>query len=190
MHVGNTRVWRKAGDYSKSSAFVGKRQMDGGVSSTGVALLLYLDENLNGENYIGYLNQYIIPMILDVLDEMNNATEEEFDSLGYVIYADDNAQPHSSHAVCEAIGQNGITSINWPPYSPDINIIENVWAELKYRVFENGMKVFNNRVDIEASIYQHFWTIVKERGYIKNLYSSLPRRVTKIIAAQGGNIKI
>ncbi len=46
----------------------------------------------------------------------------------------DNSRVHNSHVSKAAIATNGVNLIRLPPYSPDLNIIELVWHDLKHYV--------------------------------------------------------
>ena len=73
---------------------------------------------------------------------------------------------------------------NWPPNSPDINIIENVWSLLKKRVFQRHPK---NIEELWAFCQEEFER--KALEYIQNLYSSIPDRLNKFVQCNGKNIK-
>ena len=68
IHFGiNVRVWRRTEDYSRPSAFLGQRQQGEGtlthvfgvISVFGPGLLLFLDGNLDGEDYMSILSQHV-----------------------------------------------------------------------------------------------------------------------------------
>ncbi|GFW73955.1 transposable element Tcb2 transposase [Trichonephila clavipes] len=52
----------------------------------------------------------------------------------YFIFMDDNVWPHRTLAVEELLESEDITRMDWPAYSPDLNIIENVWDALGRRI--------------------------------------------------------
>lgn len=51
-------------------------------------------------------------------------------------FMQDNAPIHSSHKVKDWLQHHGIEVMEWPPYSPDLNPIENAWARLKERIYK------------------------------------------------------
>ena len=73
---------------------------------------------------------------------------------------------------------------NWPPNSPDINIIGNFWSLLNKRVFQRHPK---NIEELWAFCEEEFERILLE--YIQNLYSSIPERLNKVVQCNGKNIK-
>src|SRR6185312_8139279 len=54
------------------------------------------------------------------------------------IFMQDNAPVHMANHVQgwlrEWAGDNGVELLDWPPYSPDLNPIENLWKVLKERI--------------------------------------------------------
>ena len=52
------------------------------------------------------------------------------------IFMQDNASIHTAHIVREWLDEHAIQVMDWPPYSPDLNPIENIWALLKQKIYE------------------------------------------------------
>ena len=65
---------------------------------------------------------------------------------------------------------------DWPSQSPDLNVIENLWAIVKNRIFKKNPK----------NIWT-FWTIINEEFFkidnqtIKKLYDSVSNRMDTFI---------
>src|SRR5204862_6870247 len=53
-----------------------------------------------------------------------------------LIFVHDNAPIHTANAVKKWFEEMDIPFTDWPPYSPDLNPIENAWALLKKKVLE------------------------------------------------------
>ena len=57
------------------------------------------------------------------------------------VFMYDNAPSHAANATTKLLANKGI-SVNklmqWPPASPDLNPEENLWAIVKYRIYNGG----------------------------------------------------
>jgi hypothetical protein len=73
---------------------------------------------------------------------------------------------------------------NWPPNSPDLNLIENVWAEVQRQV--NDIKCCKLE-DFKAVVTTTFKNLKQET--INNLFSSMKTRIDTCIELQGGKTK-
>lgn len=73
-----------------------------------------LDGPINGELFLAYVEQFLVPTL----------------SLGDIVIMD-NLGSHKGQAVRQAIRRCGAKLLFLPPYSPDLNPIEQVFAKLK-----------------------------------------------------------
>jgi len=51
-----------------------------------------------------------------------------------MLFMQDNPPIHKAKTVMHWLEQSGVTCLDWPPYSPDLNTIENIWVILKDRI--------------------------------------------------------
>jgi transposase len=108
------------------------------------------------------------------------------------IFMYDNAPSHRSFETRLNLLQHRIRLIKFPPYLPDLNLIEHVWNWMKnwiqdhywlvrYRVDKVPLPELR-RIILEA------WNAVPDE-YIQTLYDSWWRRCQAVIDAKGGPTK-
>ena len=74
---------------------------------------------------------------LKILEEAIEEMKELRDILRDVLFLQiDNARYHWSIEAFQFYYENNIKIIDWPPYFPDLNPIENIWAIIKRKIPE------------------------------------------------------
>ena len=69
---------------------------------------------------------------------------------------------------------------DWPPNSPDLNLIENVWAYVQHEANKAGCKTFVEFQEKVISLIQNL-----PKGFISNLYKSMRPRLHECIEKNG-----
>ena len=96
----------------------------------------------------------------------------------------DNDKKFKSGMVVEWCHNNGVTVMDFPPYSPDLNPIENVWAFLKY----NSTRCNPQDVgELRKCIIEQWSKIPLAK--LKKCIISMPKRCKAVIANNGYKTK-
>lgn len=105
------------------------------------------------------------------------------------IFMHDNAPTHTAYVVRDALQEMEIEVMIWPPHSPDLNPIENLWALLKaeiYKIRPDLLHMKNNdetkRILVETA--QIAWQNIDMR-HLEHLSETMPNRVEAIIESEG-----
>ena len=96
----------------------------------------------------------------------------------------DNDKKFNSGMVAEWCHNNGVTVLDFPPYSPDLNPIENVWAYLKYTITSLNPK----NVDELRKLVVSEWGKIPLKK-LQNCIKSMPKRCQAVIANNGYKTK-
>ncbi|KAA6377867.1 MAG: hypothetical protein EZS28_026606 [Streblomastix strix] len=85
-------------------------------------------------------------------------------------FQQDNAPPHVSQEAIKELDKMKLELLEWPPKSPDLNIIENVWSELTTGVYMSGQP-YKNFEDLKEVIIKTWAEIPQEK--IDNVVDSM-----------------
>ena len=83
----------------------------------------------------------------------------------------DNVPPHKSRRTLEYLDDLGWKILEQPPHSPDLNIIEYIWAWMKRKVAELMTKYVEDLMNILVIV----WDTI-DQNHIDNLVASMLRR--------------
>ena len=105
------------------------------------------------------------------------------------IFMQDNASTHTALIVRDYIQSLGREIMIWPPNSPDLNPIENLWTLLKQKIYKirpdllhmpNNETTLNILMDTAKEAWQDI-----DLSVLEHLSESMPRRVQAIIDSAG-----
>jgi hypothetical protein len=171
------RIWVKRGTYNKQSfrqkSKVAKSIMVWGAISKGWrSPLVVITGNLNSQGYI------------DLLDE-NKIFQQLDDHFGKKQYyfEQDGAPPHRSKLSVTWIEERANLISQWPPNSPDLTGIENIWAIMKQKI--SGYEV-QSITELKEHLQREWWAIPQTT--IDAILASTPQRFQLVINENGRSI--
>jgi len=95
-------------------------------------------------------------------------------------FLQDNDPKHRSNLVKKWLHDKGVQCIDFPPYSPDCNPIENLWHDLKVRVETHNA---TNIEQLEEHVLLEWQRT--NTGLLARLSDSMPRRCKAVIKNSG-----
>ena len=125
--------------------------------------LIILDHSVNSEYYIDRI----------ILESSFIEDADRCWGVDQWFFQQDNAPAHRSQETLAVLKQLGVKLLeNWPPYSPDLNIIEVVWAIMKARVEQRNPKTLDQLKKILIEVWNDLsWPT------INGLVSSMEKRL-------------
>jgi transposase len=96
----------------------------------------------------------------------------------------DNAPTHTSRAVQQWLHNHGVSCLDFPPYSPDLNPIENLWVNVEKRVEERAPKTVEELQNIIAEEWKN-----TSKSLLQKLAHSMPKRCQAVIEAHGDHTR-
>jgi hypothetical protein len=132
-----------------------------------------------------YQNGYSAASYLEILEENLFAIYSPEMS-----FMQDNAPIHIAQIIKKFFEENGISTIDWPPYSPDLNPIKHAWAKLKEMIYRLDPDIENYQGSI-GDLKDRFNELIKRawealgQEYFDKLIESMPRRIQAVIKAKG-----
>ncbi|MEY3451992.1 MAG: hypothetical protein RL711_1820 [Bacteroidota bacterium] len=144
----------------------------GCVSKAAYGPLVVVEGKNTAARYIETLKEYLLP---------------EIEAAGVMVtFQQDYASIHKTPAVKAFMSENGINTFEWPPQSPDLSPIENLWNAMKMK-----MKALKPRPKTHANMRDaclEIWTGLED-GLREKLIDSFRERCRRCVAAEGNLIK-
>ncbi len=172
------RVWRKSGEAQnprclKSSVkFPQSVMIWAAMSSAGVGPLCFLKSTVNAAIYQEMLENFMLPSA----DKLYGDAD--------FIFQQDLAPAHTAKSTKSWFNDHGVTVLDWPANSPDLNPIENLWGIVKRKMRDTRP---NNADDLKATVKETWASIPPQQCH--KLITSMPRRIEAVIKAKGAPTK-
>lgn len=129
-------------------------------------------------------SEYYTTRILPSIE--SRVCEDEEVELKNLIFMQDLSSIHTSHVTQRWLHEHNVRVMeDWAVKGPDMNPVENIWAELVRRIeIQRRQTGVQNANQLWEDILQAFNELPRE--YFKNLIKSMPRRVATVAGKHGG----
>ncbi|CAB4488436.1 unnamed protein product [Rhizophagus irregularis] len=141
--------------------------------------LIFCDENkegnekINSNTYVRILNKHLHPFHHTVCKLTGRAAS----------FQQDNAPIHTAKITKDWLKKNKIAIIDWPANSPDLNLIENIWKQLKDNI--QSREVFPRTVgELKATLSEEWENL--DCSIFEEVVVSMPQRINAVLEAKGG----
>ena len=101
-----------------------------------------------------------------------------------MIYLQDNAPVHTARVSRDTIHAYDIATIDLPPYSPDLNLIKQVWSWMKNWIEARWGTARVGLEDIRYRVLAAWQALPSD--HLQRLIESMPRRLQQVIDRNGG----
>jgi transposase len=176
---GHLWVWKKPGGPLEDRAISPTVKHGGGsvmvwgcFTAQGVGYLTKIDGNMNGQLYLHILQDELLQTI----------NWYHLDKNG-IVFQHDNDPKHKAKIVTKWLKHQQISVLDWPPQSPDLNPIENLW-----HWFKNRLNSYETQPTSIHELWEHIqdtWETFTAEECIK-LIESMPKRIFAVLEAKGG----
>ena len=128
------------------------------IRSDGKKMLIEGPDRIMSDDYLRILHQALEDVITDE-----------------VILQHDNCPFDKAEIVNDCLRDNQVLAIDWPSYSPDLKLIEIVWAIMKHRLASQPLTSNNLK-----EVVQMTWNSITLEA-VSKLYEPMPERVELVI---------
>lgn len=141
----------------------------GCMAASGVGQLHFIDTIMDRYGY------------LHILKTSFTSSIEQLGLSDDYVFQQDNDPKHTSGLVKEWLLYHVKKQLHSPPQSPDLNVIEHLWDELKRRIRHRHVSNKNELKTVLLEEWQHISSQTTE-----TLVSSMPSRLQAVLEASGG----
>ena len=164
-----TKAWTLATENIKRKSATEHVKLNcwGAISAQGATSLDIYDQGMNGKFY------------REVIARHKGEMEKLYSDGEFYFYQDNHPAHHKNKDWL--VKEQKLKVISSPKYSPDLNIIENLWSALKERVTGDAPA---NEKELRASLLSH-WEVLTRSDRLQPFFEGLHRRYMICIAKEG-----
>ncbi len=142
------------------------------MSSAGVGPLCFQKSTVNAAIYQEILEHFMLPSADKLYGDADFIFQQEL------------APAHTAKGTKSWFNDHGVTVLDWPANSPDLNPIKNLWGIVKRKMRDTRP---NNTDDLKAAIKATWASITPQQCH--RLIAFMPCRIHAVIYGKGGPIK-
>jgi len=157
--------------------------------------LIVCDEGgIGADEYEDIIYDGLFSLIDDLLEPPEDPGTIQIADEHTYLFMQDNAPCHKATEVLEFLKEYHVPVMKWPPQSPDLNPLENLWVDFKARFHKRFIEMFSHPSKSLEARYR-YGEILQEVWYnqgqelVDALIASMPKRVQAVLEANGGSIK-
>ncbi|GFY26184.1 transposable element Tc1 transposase [Trichonephila clavipes] len=179
--TGRVYVWRMPEEAFAPECIVptvkhggGSLMVWGAISWHGLGPLVTLHDKVKAAHYVNILGDQVHPFV-----------QTSFPG-ECPLYQDDNASIHTAKIIQEwfAEREGEVGHLDWPPQSPDLNIIEHLWGYLESKL-RARFPPPSTISALESALHEEWLHIPLQ--VVHDLYGSIPRRIESFFFDKGKN---
>lgn len=146
------------------------------MAASGPGEIAVIEERMTAEQYRAIMEEVMLPSVRAMLIPPPQPI--------YIVM--DNSPVHNAHTVNKWFQEHPeVTRISWPARSPDLNPIENLWAEITKKWDHNMVRNKETLITHSTTI----WESLRGKDLCQNLVASIPRRLENVIKNRGSYTK-
>ena len=142
----------------------------GCFSAHGPGYMAMFDGSLDAAGLRDIFRDYLLPTVKEHFDE----------GADWWLLHDNDPGRHHSQLLRTFMHNNYIRPLDFPPYSPDLNPIENLWADMDKRMDSSAA---DTKEELEKLVADTWAATSKE--YLRSLALSMPHRIQQVIDRNG-----
>ena len=132
-----------------------------GISRRGATNLMIFQDIMDAEFYVSILEDALVPFIRETFPDGHR-------------FQQDNDPKHTSLKAGNFMDRNNIVYPKWPAQSPDLNLIEMVWAQMKSIVDRSRPMTKEQLADCMEEVWSSTMTTEQCNMYIDHSYKVVP----------------